>query len=24
LQEIGNPDLEEIVDEFIVKYNLKK
>ncbi len=24
LQEIGNPDLEEIVDDFIVKYNLKK
>ena len=24
LQEIGNPNLEEIVDDFIVKYNLKK
>ena len=24
LQEIGNPNLEEIIDDFIVKYNLKK
>lgn len=24
LQEIGNPNLEEIVDDFIVKFNLKK
>lgn len=24
LQEIGNPNLEEIVDDFVVKYNLKK